>query len=205
MKFEKKLVAMCAVLALGTAACDVEDTGDTDGGAGGAPIGGAAGGATGGATGGTTGGTVVAPPADPELSATWSAAGLEVTLHTSAENGPYTFGLAETGNGENGWYGEDCVPGVKNGLDACHPIPENGMLMLADVATPAEVAPGMATLLGEGLSSGVTYVVIRATEENQGCWTWGHNPQYYKDALGCNDATPYVAPPAGGAAAGGGM
>jgi hypothetical protein len=38
----------------------------------------------------------------------------------------------------------------------------------------------------------------------EGCWTWGHNPQYYKDALGCNDATPYVAPPAGGAAAGGG-
>jgi len=176
---------------------------------GGAPFGGTTGGEPFGGDpfgGYPFGGAQVVAPADPELSANWSAAGLELVLHTSAENGPYKFGLAETGNGENGWYGEDCVPGEKNGLDACHPIPAEGMLMLRDVATIPEVAEGTDSLLGEAEKDGVTFVVIRSTDENQGCWTWGHNPQYYKDALGCNDATLYVAPPpAGGAAAGGGM
>jgi len=191
MKFEKKLVAMCAVFAMGMAACEVDDEeGTGDAGAGGAPIGGEPAGGEPPPVGGDVPPT--APPA-PELSAVWTATNVTVTLHTSAENGPYQLGLAETGNGAMGWYGEDCTED-----NACHPVPANGVLTLTDVAMIPEVMPGSTTLLAEGMSMGVTYVVIRDTAENQGCWTWGHNPQYYKDALGCNDAVPYEAP-AGGA------
>jgi hypothetical protein len=194
MKFEKKLVAMCAVFAMGMAACEVdEEESDTDGGTGGMPVGGAP---VGGVEPPVGGDAPPQPPADPELSAVWTATNVTVTLHTSAENGPYQLGLAETGNGANGWKGEDCT-----GENACHPIPANGVLTLTDVAMISEVMPGSTTLLAEGMSAGVTYVVIRDTAEDQGCWTWGHNPQYYKDALGCNDAVQYEppAPPAGGA------
>jgi hypothetical protein len=185
------LTALLLTSAVVVAGCDEDPDGEADGGTGGTggtPVGGTPVGGT------PLGGDLPPPPpADPELSAVWTATNVTVTLHTSAENGPYQLGLTETGNGVNGWQGEDCI-----GESACHPIPANGVLTLTDVAMIPEVMPGSTTLLAEGLSMGVTYVVIRDTAENQGCWTWGHNPQHYRAWLGCNDAVPYEAP-AGGA------
>ena len=36
---------------------------------------------------------------------------LVVAVGVGREFGPYRFGLAETGNGDDGWDGEDCIPG----------------------------------------------------------------------------------------------
>ena len=133
------------------------------------------------------------PPADPTVSLAWDGDNIVLKVVTSAENGPYLFGLAETGLADDGWYGEDCIDGVRNDHDICHEVPANGELTL--VKSPiGEIETEGKTLVGAALAPGLTYVLIRDTEDNAGCWTWGHNTTFYKDApLSCNEITP-VAP-----------
>lgn len=208
----KKLFALGAVCTMGLVACDVEEDANGDAGltctAGDATVdpicasddagvetcvcpGGTGGVQADMGMGGDTGGAE--PPADPTVSLAWDGDNIELKVVTSAENGPYLFGLAETGNGDAGWYGEDCIDGISNDTDVCHSVPENGELTLVHVAAPADVVDGK-TLVNAGLADGLTYVLIRDTAEFQGCWTWGHNTSFYKDPpLGCNEITP-VAP-----------
>ena len=102
------------------------------GGSGG-DVGGAGGGSAGGLGGAGGGGASL--PADPHATAVWSDDDrtLTLTISVSAENGPYTFGFAETGIGEDGWYGEDCLDGVRNDYDICHDVPEAGVLALTSI------------------------------------------------------------------------
>jgi hypothetical protein len=206
MKFEKKLVAMCAVLALGTAACDVEDEGGADGGAGGADGGEPVGGAP---VGGAPVGGMAPPTAPPEPKFDFSLEGttLSLNIFEGADLGQFRFGLAETGS-NNGWYGEDCIDGVKNDLDVCHPVAVNGTLTLTDVVTVPEVIEGSTTLIDASFATKLTYVVVldKGTAE-QRCWTWGQSTSYYTDPpLRCSVKQPMEAPaepPMGGAPAGG--
>ena len=129
-------------------------------------------------------------PPDPTVSLAWEGDNLVLQVTTSAEHGPYLFGLAETGNGDMGWYGEDCIDGVRNDHDVCHSVPENGELILTK-APIADIETEGYTLVGPAVAAGLTYVLVRDTEENAGCWTWGHDTRFYGDPpLSCNEITP---------------
>lgn len=130
------------------------------------------------------------PPPAPRISLRWDGDDLVLKLLTGAEYGPYLFGLVELGAAESGWQGEDCIEGVTNGADVCHSVPENGELRLVHVDFPDQVEDGK-TLLNARLALGITYVLIRDTEVDKACWTWGHGPYFYKDPpLGCDEIEP---------------
>lgn len=155
-----------------------------DGGAGGGGMGGDGGGGT------PTGG--VEPPA-PTATTEWTdSKTLVLTITANAEIGPYQFGLAETGNGGgDGWDGEDCIEGVQDDYDLCHAVPAAGTLTLTSVhpdegGTIDDLMAGSTTLMNQARAPGITYVLIRDTDDAN-CWTWGHNPQHYIEELGCNE------------------
>ena len=210
MKDLKNLLALSVLCAGSVVGCDVEES-TGDGGMGGsaetdATVGGAGG--AGGSAGGGGGEGGAAPPANVKVRGTWSATGLTVEIEDAVADGSYYLGLAETGNGPDGWYGEDCLKGVKNDLDACHPVPAgNTGITLNKVAAPGDVMAGSTTLLSEALSVGVTYVLIRGAAGDEGwhegtveeCYTWGRESDYY-GGLGCNPVemiVDEVAPDAG--------
>ena len=207
MKDLKNLLVFSVLCAGSVVGCDVDGESTDDGGMGGmggsvepdATVGGAGGGGGGGEGGAT------APP-NVKVRGTWSATGLTVEIEDAVADGSYYLGLAETGNGGDGWFGEDCLEGVTNGLDACHPVPAgNTGITLNHVAMPDDVMAGSATLLSEDLSAGVTYVLIRGAagddgwHDSQDCYTWGRDSDYY-EALNCNPVemiVDEVAPDAG--------
>ena len=109
------------------------------------------------------------------------------TLEASVSNphvGGYFLGLAETGSGADGWYGEDCV-----GEDSqCHDMGANDSLSLTSVhpdvggAGVGAVAPGSTTLFHSGIWSGVTYVFFSnegETDYNTVANVGGDDPSYY--------------------------
>jgi hypothetical protein len=149
-----------------------------------------AGGEGGGGTGGGAGGTGE-PPA-PVATTEWTdSKTLVLTISEGAELGPYGFGFAETGNGGgDGWDGEDCIEGDNDGYDLCHNVPAEGVLTLTSVhpdegGSIDDLEESVTTLMNGPRAPGLTYVLIRATEDTN-CWSWGHNPQKYIEALGCN-------------------
>lgn len=205
-----KFVAWAAVACAFTMTACGTDEESTDGGVGGSGAGGAAAGgaaaggaaaggsaaggeaaggaaAGGDAAGGAAAGGEAGPPPDPTVTLTWNGDNPVLDITTSAENGPYQFGLAETGP-DNGWMGEDCLEGVSNGTDVCHSVPADGHLELMHMSDPADVADGM-TLLGADMAPGLTYVLIRNSLEFQGCWTWGEDTSIYVD-IGCDIISP---------------
>jgi hypothetical protein len=97
----------------------------------------------------------------------------------------YKVGFAETGARDDGWYGEDCLPGEKSGFDLCHTISADGA-NFSSVATPDEIVEGETTLLRAELARNATWVVISADDASK-CWVGGHDPSYY-DELGCTPA-----------------
>lgn len=130
----------------------------------------------------------LAEPPTPTVSAEWTdGRTLVVTISTELDLGPYWFGLAETGNsGGDGWQGENCL----SDDDLCHEVPHDGVLTLTSVhpdegGSVDQLEEGVTTLMNAARAPGLTYVLIRATEDAN-CWTWGHDPQFYIDALGCN-------------------
>jgi hypothetical protein len=103
------------------------------------------------------------------ISGSWSGDGKTYTLVITNGSGNYNLGMAETGAGADGWYGEDCIEG------ACHPATSTG-LTLTHVATIPEVVPGSTTLLSGELDANITYGVIDSTGA---CWAWGNDVSYY--------------------------
>jgi hypothetical protein len=133
----------------------------------------------------------LAEPEPPVVSAEWTdSRTLVVTISSGAELGPYYFGLVENAGSADGWDGEDCIDGVLDDHDFCHMVPADGVLTLTSVhpdegGTIEELQEDVTTLMNAARAPGLTYVLIRATEDAN-CWTWGHDPQFYIDELGCN-------------------
>ncbi|MCK6571084.1 hypothetical protein L6V77_08260 [Myxococcota bacterium] len=224
----KKLLALGLVSMMGMVACDVEEDDAAAGDAGatcpandgtdgtvpevcvpgegdagevcGCPEAGGAGGEGGGGAAGGAGGNIPEPDA-PIPTVEWTdEKTLVLTVDPGAENGPYVFGFAETGNGGgDGWDGEDCIPGVNDGHDICHPVPDDGKLTLTSIhpsqGGPAAVdgifetlVAGETTLMYKTLAPGLTYILIRQADDDN-CWVWGHDPDHYNDEFGCNPVT----------------
>ena len=96
------------------------------------------------------------------------------TLEASVSNGHndgYFLGLAETGAGAAGWYGEDCVSDGSH----CHMMTSADSLTLNSVHPEAggggigDVAAGSTTLFHAGLWAGVTYAFF----SNEGAGDYG--------------------------------
>ncbi len=170
--------------ALGFDACTLDDAGncaggggfdlDAGGGSGGAPMGGSPG-----------------SPA-PTIEVIWEGNGGPMandvdTVTVAIDDGDgtftYRFGMAQTG-ADNGWNGEDCLPGVLNGKDVCHDVGPEGEV-LSSTSRVAEVDDERTLMFKATHDAGeITYVVIRA--ETDECWTFGHDPSWYVDSLlGC--------------------
>lgn len=127
-------------------------------------------------------------PRTPVVSAEWTdRRTLVVTISTYLDLGPYWFGLAETGSGGgDGWQGEDCLSDDV----LCHEVPHDGVLTLTSVhpdegGSIDQLREGETTLMNEARAPGLTYLLVRVSDD-ENCWTWGHDPQFYIDALGCN-------------------
>ena len=122
----------------------------------------------------------------PTFNIAWTDDG--TTLEASVSNGHedgYFLGLAESGSGGLGWYGEDCVSD-----DAiCHDLGRDDYVSLSSAHPDAggagidAVVAGSTTLFHVGLWSGVTYVFFSnagdtgyQTIANVG----GDDPSYYQ-------------------------
>lgn len=104
------------------------------------------------------------------------------TLSIENGSGDYFLGLAETGAGGDGWYGEDCGEG-----NACHPAGASGVTLTSvhpdcDGGGIDDIVAGSTTLFYQDLEAGLTYVVVDAATGE--CWAWGQDVNYYA-AAGC--------------------
>ena len=125
--------------------------------------------------------------AAPELRLTWTSSGLQVNITGGA--GRYELGMAETGAGSSGWFGESCISGSEPygyddyGYDVCHSLSATGGFLTSVYPTVSSVADG-ATLFNKSLgeSGDLTYVLLSVSSGD--CWVTGHDVRYY-DRLGC--------------------
>jgi hypothetical protein len=114
---------------------------------------------------------------------TWDAEGVQIALSGFSTSG-FDFGIAETIDRSNGWFGEDCLHGTL-GYQECHVVSGlsgrldsifdelvNGQKELGDVQS------GRTTLFEKSFDDGgrLTYVV---TIDGGDCFVWGHDPWYY--------------------------
>jgi hypothetical protein len=79
---------------------------------------------------------------DPEatFSVTWTGSSVDLEVTNADMELGYFFSLAETGAGETGWYGEDCLAADS----ICHDLYDT--LSLACATSPDEVEKNIATL-----------------------------------------------------------
>lgn len=104
-----------------------------------------------------------------------------LTLTNADTSVTWLFGMAETGAGTDGWYGED-----GSSADSTHPASATG-LALTSVHPDCggggidDIKMGESTLFNESLDAGITYVLGAqdAGGASLGCWTWGHDVSYY--------------------------
>jgi hypothetical protein len=110
-------------------------------------------------------------------------------LELAIENGEsgYDFGMAETGAGPAGWYGEDCFAGTPPYF-LCHPVDGAGIALPS--VHPEIGGPGLpfvyeaeSTLFYDIHGADIT-VYLRGWDSDA-CWTFGEDPSYYADAFGC--------------------
>lgn len=119
----------------------------------------------------------------------WSSAGVDVTI--SGGGGSYEFGMAETGAGRDGWYGETCIDGDEPdglddyGYDVCHSLNASGGEVESVYPNVSSVRDG-STLFNEdiGDSGDLTYALFATSGSD--CWVWGDDPSYYDD-FGCSE------------------
>ena len=119
---------------------------------------------------------------------TWSAGGLEVVIEGSASS--WELGMAETGAGADGWFGESCVPGEEPwgyndyGYDFCHPLGASGgsiESVYPDLASVGDEATLFNAAIGD--SGDLTYILLDVSGSS--CWVWGNEASYYAD-FGCD-------------------
>ncbi len=117
-----------------------------------------------------------------EIDITWSSSGVQVDITGTASS--YEFGMAETGVGVDGWYGESCIPGDEPwgysdyGYDICHTLSSGGGFIDSTSAL-SDVTDGV-TLFSSSLAPDITYFVGAGAD----CWVLGDDPSYYDD-FGC--------------------
>ena len=120
------------------------------------------------------------------ISLDWDGAGLSVTLSGGAA-ATYELGMAETGSGASGWYGETCIAGPEPGgvedygYDVCHSLSASGGRILSVYPDVGAVRDGR-TLFSSAFDRDLTYLV--ADPASADCWVMGDDVDYYL-ALGC--------------------
>ncbi len=114
-----------------------------------------------------------------DVQVTLSSRGMRVAVVDAP--GPMSFGFAQTADcaGDTCWQAESCMPDA-SGLSICHDL-DASKLELVPVAAADHLIPSSTTLVGPGLEGKLTFMLDAGTA----CYTWGHNPSYYADALGC--------------------
>jgi hypothetical protein len=97
-----------------------------------------------------------------------------------AQRGSWWFGMAETGDGDAGWYGEDCIDDPADdadyGYEFCHPF-DGDALALRRGYDVSDVISGEVTLFYDALLDDVTFYL--ATDDETICWVWGDDPDWY--------------------------
>lgn len=122
-------------------------------------------------------------PGEPAINYTWSDTGVTVELENIDTTG-FDFGMAETIDMTNGWFGEDCLNGTA-GYQECHVFTGlTGSLtsIYDDVQAGTkgldDVQSGSTTLFEKSFEDGgrLTYIV---TVDDGTCWVWGQDTSYY--------------------------
>lgn len=117
----------------------------------------------------------------------WSSDGAVVSVVGSAAG--WSFGMAETGVGDVGWFGESCISGDEPwgypdyGYDVCHTLRKTGGT-LDSVHTLGDVADGQTLFTNTIAETGnITYILL--SDDASACWVMGDDPTYYDD-FGCS-------------------
>jgi hypothetical protein len=114
--------------------------------------------------------------ADATFAVTFSDTGVSVAVTNADMVGGYFFGMAETGAGDAGWYGEDCVTDGS----ICHDLYDS--LSLTTVGAIGDIVANSTTLHSAAIESAVTYAF------------WGlDDADEYTDMVNCggNDCAYY--------------
>lgn len=119
---------------------------------------------------------------------TWGESGVTVSI-SGGSGGSYEFGMAETGAGVNGWYGETCIPGDEPGgyddygYDVCHRLGGSGGAVTSVYPSIDDVDENQ-TLFDEVHDVDLTYFL--GEEGTSQCWVFGEDVDYYSD-FGCEE------------------
>ena len=107
---------------------------------------------------------------------------LQVVVNDPMGRTGWNFGMAETGAGPFGWYGEDCWQGMY-GFYFCHDF-TGDTLDLIEVrdCLLLSVVSGQETLFDAAKDPYLTYFLESSSDGD--CWVWGHDVSYY-GPLGC--------------------
>ncbi len=120
---------------------------------------------------------------DPDLvvSLAWSTTGL--TIDVTGAFGLVEFGMAETGVGDVGWFGESCITGEEPygypdyGYDICHTLSSSGGHL--DSTSTLDAVDDGVTLFHDFHADDITWILI---EPGTGrCVVGGNDTTYYAD------------------------
>lgn len=114
----------------------------------------------------------------PSFTSTWDASGL--TLAITDGRGTFSLGMAE--QSENGWYGEDCLPGTGPGsgsYDICHNAVSPTGITLTTVNRPEEVRPNYTTLMNATIAAAGSLAYLLGDNATGACWEQNDADNYY--------------------------
>jgi hypothetical protein len=109
--------------------------------------------------------------ADPSFSVTWTGYSIEAVV-TDGDPSGYYLSLAETGAGDAGWYGEDCI----SSGSICHEVLDS--LSLACSSSVGDVESSVATLLCS-VESGTSWAFWGGDDWATVVASGGHDPSYF--------------------------
>ncbi|MFT5679451.1 MAG: hypothetical protein ACI8RZ_000355 [Myxococcota bacterium] len=119
------------------------------------------------------------------MSVSWSGGGLTVSI--TGGSGAYELGIAETGEGVSGWYGESCIPGDEPrgyddyGYEVCHSLSATGGFITSVYPEIGDVGTNL-TLFQQDFAPNLTYFLGETGSAD--CWVMGEDVSYYSD-FGC--------------------
>jgi hypothetical protein len=125
-----------------------------------------------------------------DVTVTWDAVGVSLSIAGMAPS--WELGMAETGPGEVGWFGETCIVGDEPwgypdyAYDICHPLDASGG-DLPSIYPDITLVADDVTLFNEDIGNGgaITYVLFDTASTD--CWVFGDDVTYYAD-FGCTPA-----------------